>query len=701
MIHYQEINQLLETLEYDVVKDNKKVEYINIESAFDIETTSHKIGDVKTAFMYVWQFGIGYGSPVYYGRTWEEFKDLLYKLEYFFDTNNNRRLVIYVHNLAYEFQFMRKHFQWENVFSISERKPIRALTTGGIEFRDSYILSGYSLANTARNLAKHNVKKMEGDLDYNLIRTHRTPLTDLEIGYCENDIQVVLAYINEQIEFSKGIDKIPMTNTGRVRSYVRNKCYYETETGEKAGKGHYFRYRKIIEDLTIDPLTYLQLKTAFMGGFTHANAQHSGKLLHNVSSIDFTSSYPSVMVSEKFPMSKFKSIQVESVSDFEKLCANFCVIFEVRFHKVKPAISQENYISESKCRNLVKPIINNGRVAVAESMETTLTNVDYDIMKQSYTWEEMEITNVKYAVANYLPKPIITSILQLYQDKTELKDVEGFEVEYMLSKGMLNSIYGMSVTDVVKDQAIYNDEWETETADIMEEITKYNESKNRFLYYAWGLWVTAYARRNLWTGIIAVGNDYVYSDTDSLKILNYENHKQYVEWFDNQIIVKMKAVCKHYGLDEKLLNPKTKDGEEKMLGVWDFEGTYQNFKTLGAKRYLTDENGRLQLTVAGLSKANGLAYMKEKANNDNLKVFDLFNNDLYIPAERTGKMTHTYIDEKLEFEVVDYLGELAYISVESGVHLEACDFTLSISNQYLDFINKLSQGYLYTGIKHI
>ncbi|WP_442514418.1 hypothetical protein, partial [Pseudomonas promysalinigenes] len=61
-----------------------------------------------------------------------------------------------------------------------------------------------------------------------------------------------------------------------------------------------------MDDLTIDKDTYIQLKRAFMGGFTHANANYSNKVLTDVSSVDFTSSYPSVMISEQFPMSRFK-----------------------------------------------------------------------------------------------------------------------------------------------------------------------------------------------------------------------------------------------------------------------------------------------------------------------------------------------------------------------------------------------------------
>lgn len=699
---YTEMIDYLDSFEFPIIKDNKKIEYLNIESGFDIETSSITIKGIKSAFMYVWQIGIGYGNDVFYGRTWAEFLDLCEQLSTYFELNQFKRLVIYIHNLGYEFQFMRKYFDWIDVFAASERKPIKALSSYGIEFRDSYILSGYSLANTAKNLAKHKIDKMVGDLDYSLVRTHKTPLTDLEIKYCINDVQIILAYINEQIEYCQDVAKIPMTNTGRVRKYVRNNCYYRTLDGDKAGKGQYMRYRKVMNDLTIDKPTYIQLKRAFMGGFTHANANHSGKVLKGVTSIDFTSAYPSVMVSEKFPMSRFKNIEVTSINELKALCMKYALVFDAKFDGIKGKLVQENYISESKCREISNSVINNGRIASADSISVTITDVDFEIMSQCYQWDAISIKNVKYAHKDYLPKTIIHSILKLYQDKTELKDVEGYEVEYLLSKGMLNSIYGMCVTDVVKEQTVYDhDQWQIEMPNMVEEIVKYNESRNRFLYYAWGIWVTAYSRRNLWSGIIATGEDYVYSDTDSLKVLNYEKHLPYVKWFDNKIIEKMNTMCEHYNFDKSLLNPKTKTGIEKMLGVWDYEGTYTNFKTLGAKRYLIQDGERLYLTVAGLSKQKGIEYMVEQCGGDLLKVFDMFDTSLYIPATRTGKMTHTYIDNEQTLAVTDYQGNSIIINTLSSIHLDNCEFTLSISKQYHEFLNQLSNGYIYKGVKNV
>lgn len=694
--HYSTFLDDYRDYEVPVITNNKGISFLNIECGFDIETTSQKIEGEKFAYMYKWLFGLGYGKAVYYGDTWEEFSDFCTYLSEKFSLSDNKRLVIYVHNFAYEFQFMRKHFVWNDVFSVSERKPIKALTNNGIEFKCSYMLSGYSLKNTAKNLSKHKISKLVGELDYTLIRTSKTPLKQSEINYCVNDIQIILAYINEQIEVCGDISQIPNTNTGRVRKFVRDNCFY------KGGYRQYSKYTKIMKDLTLDNATYKQMKRAFMGGFTHANSNYVGQVLSDVTSIDFTSSYPSVMLSEKFPMSRFKPVNVKDLKSFEKLLSLHAVIFDVQFINIKSKIKQDTYLSESKCSKIENAIINNGRVYSADVLATTLTEVDYSIMKQCYDWSDILVSNVKYSVKNYLPKPIIFSVLDLYQKKTELKDVEGYETEYLLSKGMLNSIYGMTVTDIIKPLVTYNGEWGIELPNLDEETVKYNESKNRFLFYAWGLWVTAYARRNLWSGIIATGEDYIYSDTDSLKIMNYESHINYIEHFNKQIVNKMKMMCDYYDFDESLLSPKTIKGIQKTIGIWDYDGHYKKFKTLGAKRYLyQDGSDKLNLTVAGLSKQNGVNYMLEKCDGNLDGVFNMFNDDLFIPSEKTGKMTHTYIDKELTFKIVDYMGNESEVKSLSGVHLEPCEFTLSISEQYKTFLKQLSKGYFYKGVKYV
>lgn len=693
---YLKKNVARETL----IKQKKKtgdIFYYNIACSFDIETTSYIYKGEKTAFMYIWQMAIE--DFIFYGRNWNEFIQALNIISEILNTNLNRRMVIYVHNLSYEFQFMRKYLIWDNVFSLDERKPIKACTNKGIEFRCSYILSGLSLALTAKNLVSHKIEKLVGDLDYNLIRHEKTELSKQELKYCEYDVKIVVAYIREQLEEYKDITKIPLTNTSRVRQFVRKNCFYGFK--EKKSYSQYQKYHEIMQCLTLKPCEYKLLKFCFQGGFTHANYNKVGKQIKDVHSIDFTSSYPAVMLSELYPMSKpikLGDVSRETMEDKIKLKYKG-YMFIVRFTNIY-STRQEMYISEHKCTNTKNISVNNGRVFSADSLITAMTDIDYTICKNCYKWDNVEFFNVYEFVLDYLPKAIIKSIINLYKSKTELKGVQGFENEYLKAKGMLNSVYGMSVTDIVRDEILYNDEWNTAKADINTKIEEYNKSKQRFLYYPWGVWVTAYARKNLWLGILSIGGDYIYSDTDSIKFTNFDKHKNFIDMYNRNIEHKLKEMCKHYNIFFSDLKPKTNKGIEKLIGVWDYEGEYQYFKTLGAKRYIYCENDKLHITVAGLSKNYGGDYLSQKYNNDMNKIFEAFNDELYVPAKYTNKKTHTYIDEEKEIDVIDYQSKECHIITKSGIHLENCDFTLSISKQYQDFLKMFMQGYTFKDNKY-
>jgi len=589
------------------------------------------------------------------------------------------------------------------VFAVDERKPIKALCTYDIEFRDSYILSGLNLEKTAKNLVSHKVEKQVGSLDYELIRTPKTELTDQELLYCVDDVKIVCAYISEQIDQYGNISRIPLTNTGRVRKLVSYNCFYTSKSHKKSSGSKYKKYRKLMKDLTIkDEEEYNMLQRAFQGGYTHASALHAGKTLHNVHSYDFTSSYPTVMLSELYPMSRSVKLKPRSLKELDQMCKRYCLVFNVEFIGITQKIDQETYLSESKCFNVKEKIVNNGRIVKADQLQTTITNVDWDIIKACYTWERLKIGKVIGYYKGYLPKPIIDSILDLYQKKTTLKNVKGKEAEYLNSKGMLNSIYGMSVTNIVQDLNTFDNEkgWYNEPANVADQIEKYNESSKRFLYYPWGVFVTAYARRNLWSGILACGSDYCYSDTDSIKCLNMDQHQDYIKKYNDQLQRKLKRMTDHYNIDTNLLSPKTIQGKVKPIGLWDNEGIYTTFKTLGAKRYITFQDNELHSTIAGLSKKNGIKYMYEKSGSID-GVFKMFTNDLFIPASYTGKNTHTYIDDPMHYMIKDFKGEQCEIKTPSGVHLGKCEFTLSLSQQYISFLKHFENGEIYKGVEFI
>lgn len=669
---------------------NKGIKYFNVPCSFDIETSSfYNDEGEKSACMYIWQFGI-YGLVII-GRTWGEFVSMLDSLSGILDLNEKKRLLIYVHNLGYEFQFMRKYFVWKKVFSVSSREPVYCLDVRGLEFRCSYILSGYSLANLGDELQSYKVQKMVGDLDYELMRNNKTELTKKELDYCINDVKVVMAFIAETIERDGGISKIPLTKTGYARQYVRNSCWYTPGVSHKEDYKR-FKYCEFMRGLTLDPDEYNQLKRAFQGGFTHANPFYSGKTVNDVTSFDFTSSYPSVMLSEKFPMSKGELIEIGSLEEFEKNLNMYWCLFDIEFIGLEPRLLFDNYISRSRCAVVEKATIDNGRIVRADRLITTITGEDYRIIEKFYSWSKMRISCFRRYRLEYLPTDFVKAILKLYKDKTELKGISGKEIEYQVSKGLLNACFGMTCTDIVRDENIYNgDTWEVETPDLEKAINKYNKSWSRFLFYPWGVAICAYARKNLFTGILEFGNDYIYSDTDSIKVINADKHREYIDSYNNNVISKLKKAMEYHGIDPEEIEPRTIKGVKKPLGIWDFDGHYKRFKTLGAKRYMVEyDNGEINITVSGLNKKTAVPFITDKAKKENVSPFDVFTSSLYVPPDFTGKKTHTYIDEPRTGILTDYRGVSARYNELSCIHLSKQDYELSISREYSDYLSSLT-----------
>lgn len=698
------------TQDLPIVDGKNKLQYYNIPSAFDIEVSSYTMGvdkkgkPLKHACMYVWQFGMN-GSTII-GRTWEQFEELIRELQKRLKLNRFLKILIYVHNLGYEFQFIRKHFPWEKVFSIKNRRPVYA-SFGGIEFRCSYFLSNYALAYIGENmLKKYPVKKMVGDLDYSLIRHSYTPLTDKEKEYCLNDVRVVMAYIQEKIENEGGIQNIPLTNTGYVRRYCKEECFYQgiPENDLEGRKRVQMNYRALMKSLQINELAeYEQLKRVFGGGFTHASSLYSGQTLYDLGHADLTSSYPYCMCGQYFPMTRFQYIgKVEDLKVFKHLLKTYCCVFDVQFTNLRPKELQENYLSESKCKIKGKKVINNGRIVSADTVITTLTELDYDTTAKFYDWDTMKVINMRTSKRGYLPKPLVLAILNMYKDKTSLKGIEDKETEYLVSKNMINASFGMMVTAIIRDECSYDNEegWLKTSADVASQLNKYNNGFNRFLYYAWGVWVTAHARHNLFSAIYEFGTDYVYSDTDSIFGLNFEVHQDYFIKYNRQVKLNLLNMCNHYHIPFSMCQPETIKGEKKVLGVWDFEDDCLMFKTLGAKRYLLKNarNNKVELTVSGLNKHIALPYMieeaKKRCKENNLDVdkywetilFENFRDGMYIPAGKTGKMTMTYIDDGCEGVVEDYMGVKAEYHELSCTHAENQSYRMSITGDYQRFL---------------
>ena len=666
-----------------ILGKSKKID--NTIYTFDIETTSYLILDgkiisardyprltdeqqescIKQSCMYIWQFSIN--DEVYYGRTWEEFKSFLDLLE----QNDNTKKIVFIHNLAFEFQHIWSVVRVKSVMSRKSRKLMRCfLEDYNIEFRCSLMLSNLKLEKLPE-VYQLPVQKKVGDLDYSKIRTPATPLTDKELGYCEFDCLVTYWYIKTELETYKRVDRLPITSTGKVRKQLQRIVLSNMSYVYKVGK-----------QINTDPVVYNMLVDAFAGGYTHANYIYTDEVLDNVDSYDETSAYPYVLVSCKFPSTKFTKCYIKRVED---MLPCFAYLLTVKIKNIRSKY-YNNFISASKCIEIKgKPNYDNGRIISAKEVTITCTDVDLKFYLDAYSYESYEIVTAYKSVYNYLPIEYVNFILDKYVLKTQLKNVEGKELEYAREKASYNSLYGMTVTNTIRaDVNFVNfDEWVEKPLTDSEIMTKlFKDKKRGFLNFAWGVWCTAYARDNLLRRVLDLDDKVVYCDTDSCKVCQGYD-KSVFDNYNKSVVAKIKKVCKERNIDFDRYAPADIKGNKHLLGVFECETgkgrsvTYDQFITQGAKKYAYTVDGEIHVTVSGVPKSGGAKC---------LKSLDEFRDDLVFDFEHTNKLTLAYNDDQMPVTITDYLGNDYYVTDKSGICMIPTTYKLGKSLDYADLI---------------
>ena len=656
---------------------NKKV-YINSAVSFDIETSQTTVNGDTVGFMYIWQMGVD-GTAIY-GREWSEFVDALSCLREYFCAERSEIIVIYVHNLSFEFAFIAPYLKINTVFARSAHHPIYFTTTDGFEFRCSYFLTGKKLSLLAENT---RYKKLVGDLDYSLCRHSDTVLSDAEMSYCENDVLILTDYIQQEIERNGDITQIPLTKTGYVRREVLQAFQSWAEW-----EGYQKKLRNDYPSAECFGLLY----KCFSGGFTHANCDYVGLTLNgeNIVGVDIASSYPTQMLKHKFPCGKWHRLTaIANRETLDRLCADYACIMQITFKNLR-ATSSHHTISRHKCAIVDNGVIDNGRVVSGDYVTTFITSIDYQIIKLFYTFDAVNVHTFYWSKLDYLPKPLIDVIIKRYRQKTLLKGAktENEKALYLLAKEFINSLYGMTVTNPLDDDIKYDGGvWTTERGDVDKLLKKHRYSSKYCLPYAVGVFVTAWARYELLTTVHAIGEDAIYCDTDSIKLRNYERHKTTIDAYNKRNETELTIALLAHGYRIDAVKPRG-----KLIGIFEFECKYDFFKTLGAKRYCGIIDGKFSYTVAGLPKSpdyvpkTPLKYMLSLSGGEYEKLFDVFDFDLHIPAEWACKKEAVYNLCPWTKIVTDYNGQQKEVTEQFGVALCDIPFTMSIANEFMLFL---------------
>lgn len=439
--------------------------------------------------------------------------------------------------------------------------------------------------------------KMGESYDYDKWRPVGHILTELEKQYLYNDIYILKEFLNQ---FYKPLNTTQLTASSISFEYFLNETFGQPTLNE-----NYKLFEEHFPDLSSKVFMYETIKDSYRGGWTQANKTYVGvtQKLHNAVSVDINSSYPAVVAYKPLPFGTPRQFDGEIDGSYHTDGFNL-ELLTIHFDAFKNK-AEDNLIGEIQVgAECAKEFNCSGTEYIhtnfggGEEFDDVIYNIDWikghknPTEKRRYTmtiWkfelenmlENMDFylldktfnpTNDSYVEGNTLQKgyEVSTTLLfqsqvglfkhvvdKLVEDKNKGK-LEGNNCLQEDAKLKMNSFYGKMGSNYEREdrKLVYNEN--TELCEY-ESFGACYES-NRKYYPAFASAVTAWARVNLRTTLHKVGYlDVLYWDTDSL----------YTRVNADTIIERAGDIL-----------------HKTELGKWDIEKEYNEFKAIGAKKYI-------------------------------------------------------------------------------------------------------------------
>ena len=533
----------------------------------DFETTT-----VETN-CHVWAYAVcevGNKDNIIYGTNIDDF------MRWCRDESDNAK--VYFHNLKFDGQFILTwlfrngfrhvedhHDRASNTFTtlISDKglyysievvfskkgKKVRKVV-----FQDSLKLIPLSVAAIAKSF---KLEQQKGSIDYDSHNDlpENTPLSEEEISYIKNDVQIVAHAI--EYFYSQGLTKMT------IGSCALNE------------------YKQIIQKKNFErwfptPKYHEDVKQSYRGGFTYLNPKFAGKTLGNGVVLDVNSLYPSVMYDCYLPFGTPIFFEGEYQDDplYPLYTQMIRCQFELKAGKI-PTIQ----IKHSAM------FIGNEYLTSSDDEEVVLclNSVDLKLFFEQYDVYNLEyISGWKFKSTKGLFKEYID---KWSENKIQAKK-DGNHGLYLISKLFLNSLYGKFGTDTkVKSKIPYMGD---------DGVVHYYDSdpeEKDGIYIAIASFITSYARLKTITAAQKITDNYnqgksniqfVYADTDSLH-----------------------CISEDFSLPEGL------DIDSTKLGAWDFESRFRKAKFLRQKCYMEQELIKQEDYEKGINSEQSFLYSKD------------------------------------------------------------------------------------------
>ena len=517
-------------------------------------------------------------------------------------SNPKENYVLYFHNLKFDAEYifyylLSNGYEWikdkkdkktktfttlisdmGQFYSVEIYFEVEKSKVNKVKIFDSLKILNFSVEQIAKDF-NLPIRKLE--IDYKLKREKGHILTDDEIAYIRNDVEIMASALD--IMFKENLTKMTIGSCA-LKNYRDN-------------LDHFLRYYPTLP-IEIDN----DIRKSYKGGFTYLSPLYKEKEVGQGIVLDVNSLYPSCMYYEYLPF-------------------GYPIFFEGKYKK---DILHPLYIQMLSCSFKIKKgkiptiqIKNNLSYLPNEYLETsnddivtlTLTNIDLDLFLEHY-----EVSNLVYHSGWKFKqmRGLFNEYIDYWTEKKISAKRENNTALYRIAKLMLNSLYGKFAKNPISiSKYPYLDE---------NEIVRYKLSEvevGNGLYIPVGSFITALARKRTIESSQKIrdyslkkyGEDYyIYSDTDSIhmKYMSEEELKQFL------------------------------DIDDYRLGAWKLESTFKRGKFIRQKCYIEEnDDGYINVTVAGLPKKLG-----KYINFDNFDVgFSVMGDDL----EKEHKLTYKHV----------------------------------------------------------
>ena len=601
----------------------------------DIETSNNHAEKPEDLRCWIVSIQVLFNGQYHFFRYPEELIDWyrkLYKdLKLYPTSKFKKKLITFIHNASYDLSYLIPYindlpdFDYSNQGIIESPNKFLTYVRGSLEFRCSYQLSGMSLEKWSKEMNIEH-KKQVGLYDYDAVLYPDSDLSEASKKYDLYDVLAMKECLEKQLSYhNDNLVTVPFTSTGYIRRTLRRSC-----NKDKYYRNTYFYDNRLNAEL------YDYMLKSYAGGMTHNNRFYRDTVIRrgktyeytegikirvkNIGHRDFKSHYPTQMTCYNFPLGTPQQIYKSdmgfymTIGEILSYSPKFSSMSVIRFYeaKLKDYRISMPFMQFSKCyeSHFESKLLDNGRILYARGEWVMfLDNLTLKILSEQYDLE-YEVIEVYRMLNKPLPECITSVIDKYFKGKSDKKNIVNeltekygkldprtieAEFELMQDKKGLNSIYGCSATNPLRSQYELTENCEfllkenyEDLDSIAEGLNQFYKGRNNFLAYQVGVWVTAYARYELYEYIKAIGYEKcLYCDTDSIFYIKDKDTEKAIEDLN-----KEKRKTAHY---VTLENGKTEYYDE-----FNPEPDCIAFKGLHAKCYGVVTSKGLELTIAGV-----------------------------------------------------------------------------------------------------